>query len=322
MDKAIVGVDIGGTNTVVGIFDKSASLLLKQTIPTVKLGADEKSSHPKQFIDVLTETIHKLIDNAGGYKVSLVGIGMPGIVDSESGIAIATSNLRWKDVPLAELMRARLNAPVYIDNDVRMYTFGEALAGAGRGYNHIVCLTLGTGIAAGLMLNGTILNGSRWAAGEIGHDKVEGTSFPCTCGRTGCLETIASATGISRIAQEMVRSQRNTSLSQLKHTITSYDVYQAYLNGDEAAKEIFEYAGTVLGRKLATVVNLLDPEIIIIGGGVAAAGNVLIDPIRSEIKAGCLKQQQKTIVCTGQLTDSAGLIGAVHFALTKSGGMI
>lgn len=316
MDKAIVGVDVGGTNTVIGVFDESLSLLLKHSIPTLKPYFPNKTNNPKLFLDVLSEAIQKLVHEAGYEgRLACVGMGVPGKVDPVRGMALCASNLGWSSVPFAEEMSWRLSVPVYIDNDVRIYTLGEAWAGAGRGYRNLVCLTLGTGLAAGIIIDGKLIRGSDWYAGEIGHDTVQGESFPCNCGKRGCLETIASANGIARLAEEAVGSGQETLMRNIPHKLTSLEVYEACVHGDHAAIEIYRHVGRTLGYKLATVTFLLNPEMIIIGGGVASAGEFLLAPIRSIIDEQYATQKKKPIIRTGELGDTAGLIGAVRFAL-------
>jgi len=313
MSKALAGVDIGGTNTVIGLFDDSLTLVAKRTIPTVT-SLPSRTDRPVQFLDQLAAEIVQLTKESG-FKSGLqaVGMGVPGKVDPVRGIALGASNLGWFGVPFSREMSRRLGVAVRIDNDVRMYTLGEATAGAGKGCRNLICLTLGTGLAAGVIIDGRIVRGSDWYAGEIGHDTVQGVKYRCNCGKTGCLETVASATGIARLAKEAVESGANTSLRGLEK-ITSYDVYRACANGDRTAKEIFQYVGETLGHKLATIVYLLNPEMIIIGGGAAAAGEYLLDPIRNVIE-NHYTQPKKPIIRTGMLGEAAGLYGAVKFVL-------
>jgi glucokinase len=318
MRQAVVGVDIGGTSTVVGVFDEAMELVAKREIPTLKPDFPTITDKPTVYFDYLAETIQVLVGEAGyaGY-LSKVGAGVPGRVDPIQGKALGASNLGWANVAFAEEMNDRLGVPVYIDNDVRIYTLGEMIAGAGRGFTNIIGVTLGTGMAAALIIDGKMVRGADFYAGELGHDSVPGNSFLCNCGKQGCLETIASASGIARLAQEAVASGRETCLYDIKGNITSYDVYQACLNGDPFARELFRHVGTTLAGKLLTTVYLLNPEVIIIGGGVAAAGEFLLTPIRTAIADNYPKLRGPK-VCIGELGDSAGLIGAAAFASRRS----
>ncbi|MBO0995752.1 ROK family protein [Bacillus sp. SD088] len=317
MDKGIVGVDIGGTNTVIGLFNQDLTLLEKKTLPTLKPNFPAKTNNPKEFFDELAKEITVLIEkNNYQNQVECVGIGVPGIVNPESGIAINAVNLGYQDVPFAEEMKRRLYVPTFIDNDVRTYTRGEAAVGAGAGLQNVICITLGTGMAAGIMIDGKMIPGADYFAGEIGHDPVPGNPALCNCGNIGCLETIASASGISRLAKEAVQSGKTTLLNDLAGDISSKDVYEASVKGDQVAIEVFKEVATTLGYKLLSATYLVNPEVIIIGGGAAAAGHFLTDPIKQLFKKYYINEKQPLIV-TGELGDSAGLIGAASLALAK-----
>ncbi|WP_164545747.1 ROK family protein [Paenibacillus albus] len=315
LKRAFVGVDIGGTNTVIGIFDRSRRLLGKRSVPTLLPHLPGKTDHPVVFFDMLQEEIERLaleVDCTDG--IALCGMGVPGRVDPVRGRAEAASNMGWFGVPFAEQMSSRLGVPVHIDNDVRIYGLGEVLAGAGRGYRNVLCLTVGTGIAAATFVDGRIVRGGDYYAGEIGHDPVAGESALCACGERGCVESIVSARGISRLAAEAVDSIGDgTALSMLAHRPNALDVYQAASAGDRAAREIFRYVGEVLASKLLTAVCLLNPAAVIIGGGIAEAGELLLGPVRERINSRYVNSK-KPIVVRAALGDSAGLIGAVAYA--------
>ncbi|MCR2821967.1 ROK family protein [Lederbergia panacisoli] len=317
MEKGVIGVDIGGTNTVIGIFNHDLELLEKVSIPTLKPNFPEKTSNPKEFFNLIASEINILAER-NGYKnnISCIGMGVPGKVNPNIGIVIRAVNLGYEDVPFASEMEKRLGVPVFIDNDVRVYTRGEALAGSGKGSKNLICLTLGTGMAAGVMINGQMVTGSDFYAGELGHDPVEGVNYLCNCGKTGCLETIASASGISRLASEAIQSGEQTILKLADGTISSKDVYLACLQDDEAAIGIFNYVGKTLAYKLLTVTFLLNPETIVIGGGAAAAGKFILEPIQKVFKKHYSNNEFPNITI-GSLGDSAGLIGSVHLAKSE-----
>ncbi|MBS4179010.1 ROK family protein [Lederbergia citrea] len=312
MEQVIIGVDIGGTNTVIGIFGLHLSLIEK----FFKQSSELSIKNPDRFIQSLALEINRLV---GRKTIICVGVAVPGKVNGERGIVELATNLGWENVALATDLSEILKVPVKIEHDVRSYTVGEAMKGAGIGYNNIVCLTIGTGMAVGSIVNGQLIAGSDYLAGELGHDTVQGHTQACACGKVGCLETIVSAPGIARLAAEAVSSNKKTLLQEVNGEITAFDVYEAGLKGDEAAKEIFKFVGTTLGRKLATVVYLLNPEIIIIGGGVAAAGDMLLDPIRKTLEVECPYYISDLKIKIGELGDMAGLIGAAHLAQVKEG---
>ncbi|RAP75829.1 ROK family protein [Paenibacillus montanisoli] len=313
--KAYVGVDIGGTNTVIGIFDESRVLLRKKSFPTLLPHLPAKTDHPAAFYDKLTEEIFGLAQEAGCTDgLALVGMGVPGRIDPYQGRAEAASNLGWFGVPFAEQMSKRLGVPVRIDNDVRIYALGELTAGAGQGYRNMLCLTVGTGIATAIIADGCIIRGNDYYAGEIGHDSVEGQVALCACGKRGCVETIVSAAGVVRLAREALEGEGgHSSLSKLDRVPTAFDVYRAAIDGDHASQAIFRYVGEVLAAKLLTAVCLLSPEAVIIGGGVAEADELLLGPIREKIHAGYV-HARKPAILKARLGDTAGLIGAVTFA--------
>ena len=314
MDQAIVGVDIGGTNTVIGIFDSSFQLVEKTNIPTLRSGFPKKTNNPVEFFDKLSDEIIALTERTGySDQLLCVGIGVPGKVNPGMGIVLNAVNLGYDNVPFASEMSKRLGVPVFIDNDVRNYTRGEAIAGSAKGYQNVVCITLGTGMAAGVMVGGNIIIGSDFYAGEIGHDTVPGEQVKCNCGKQGCLETIASASGISRLAEEAASSGSDTLLKNIGGHITSKDVFKAAVNGDLTALGIFRYVGRTLAAKLVTVTLLLNPEVIVIGGGVAAAGDLLLGPIK-EVFDERLGHEQSPIITVGSLGNSAGLYGSTQLA--------
>jgi glucokinase len=317
LERVIIGIDVGGTNTAIGIFNHQFSLLDKVSVETLRPNFPNKTSNPILFFDFLAREIEKLAER-NGFKdrIDCIGIGVPGKVNPNIGMAISAVNLGYENVPFAEEMKRRLNVPVFIDNDVRNYTRGEAIAGSGKDYKNLICLTLGTGMAAGIMIDGNMITGHDFFAGEIGHDPVLGEKAVCNCGQRGCLETIASASGISRLASEAVQSGKKTILRDWKGPITSKDVYLASLQGDRVSTEIFDYVGKTLAYKLVTIAFLLNPQVIIIGGGAAAAGRLLLDPIE-EIFEQHYSKTHIPIICTGSLGDSAGLFGSAYLAMLK-----
>lgn len=311
-----IGVDIGGTNTVIGVFDEQINLLKKTVVPTKRSNVPKVGENvPSQFLDQLAEQILRLKSEVTPKDILKgVGIGVPGRVDRQHGIALAASNLGWYNVPFAYEMSKRLGVKVEIDNDVRVYTLGESRCGVGKGYRDVICVTLGTGLAAGIMVGGVFVTGSNWFAGEIGHDFVPHQNSSCNCGRRGCLETIASATGIARLAEEAIKAGKHTSLRYLNREISAADVYQAAINGDQVSNSIFQFVGRELGDKLTTAVFLLNPDVIIIGGGVSQAGELLINPIKDRIYDRYWENNAPEVF-RGSLGDSAGIYGAVHLLM-------
>ncbi|WP_090639757.1 ROK family protein [Paenibacillus sp. UNC496MF] len=319
MNQVHIGVDIGGTNTAIGLFDQELALRAKRSFVTSLPHYPGKTDRPIPFLDELAERIFRLIgEHAPGAKLAAVGMGVPGRVDPVNGIALAASNLAWANVPVAAEMSERLGVPVYIDNDVRIFMLGEAMAGAAKGSGSVIGVTLGTGMAAAVMVDGKMWEGHRGFAGELGHDQVPGYHARCNCGGYGCLETIASATGIARLGAEAAANGRIPLLHSPDGRITARDVYLAAMAGDSAAADIFRFVGATLGSKLTTAVYLLNPEMIIVGGGAAAAGELLLGPLREAIY-GKYRFEVKPAVVAAALGDSAGLYGGVHYAIGRGG---
>ncbi|SDD42057.1 glucokinase [Paenibacillus sp. UNCCL117] len=310
-------VDIGGTNTVIGVFDQENRLLVVRRFRTIKPRAPLQTSEPIAYFDLLEREIGEALEACGGKgKLAAAGMGVPGKVDPLAGMALGAVNLGWADVPFAERMSQRLGVPVFIDNDVRLYTLGEACSGAARGFANVLCVTLGTGFAAGIIADGRIVRGGGLFAGELGHDRVDGEDAPCACGRRGCLETVASATGIVRLAEAQVRAGCSEGLARIarERRLTAHDVFLACEAGDAAAREVFGHVGTVLGRKLASAVFLLNPDVIVIGGGAARAGRYVLEPMRAVLEEHYAPLQPLPELRLAALDDCAGLYGALHFA--------
>lgn len=321
--STFVGIDIGGTNTVIGLYDSSLRLLAKKTMATNdKPQQDGTGIHPTDFFDRLHRAVMSIADrSAGGWQdVHAVGMGVPGRVDSVSGTVLRASNLGWRSVPVADEMSRRLHRPVLIDNDVRMYTYGEAMAGAGQGCRHLIGLTIGTGLAAGIMLEGQLIQGSHHYAGEIGHDPVPGNDRKCKCGNIGCLETIVSAPGMTKRAREAIEAGEDTVLARRNlEEITALHLYEACRAGDPLCRRIFRETALILADKLLTLALAVDPEVIIIGGGVAAAGSVLLDPIRQRFEQEYMHRSFVPDIVQAKLGDEAGLIGSAHKAKLRFG---
>ena len=317
--KYLVGIDIGGTNTVIGLFNRDLDLIDKTNVPTLKSNFPQKTSNPTDFFDLLVSEIKALVSKFGSIEqLNCVGIGVPGKVDSQTGVALGAVNLGYVNVPFANEMAERLHVPVFIDNDVRNYTRGEAFKGKGSGYSNLICLTLGTGLAAGVMVDGKVISGYNNYAGEIGHDTIIGETSLCNCGKHGCLETVASASGITRLAKKAIKAGHKTVLYEKPDDqLTSFDVYLASLQGDKVAINIFDYVGRVLATKLVTLTFLLNPEAIIIGGGAASAGDFLLNPIKEVFHEYYGVLNEVPIITTGSLGDSAGLYGSAHLALSR-----
>ncbi|MCC2685691.1 MAG: hypothetical protein K0R75_2590 [Paenibacillaceae bacterium] len=235
---------------------------------------------------------------------------------------MGASNLGWRDRPAAEELGRRLGLPVYIDNDVRMYVYGEAVAGAGRGFRVVLGLTVGTGLAAALVEDGRLYYGGGFMAGELGHIRMDDVPYQCGCGLSGCLETVVSATGIARLARDRIAAGGEGLLARQfagrLQELTAADVSAAHDQGDALAAQVMDEVGRHLGRGLSYAVTLLNPDLILIGGGAAAAGEKLFAPMRSELKRLVLPPYwQHLTIRRAELLDDAGVIGSAASAAAR-----
>lgn len=309
-----IGVDLGGTNTVFAIVDKTGFLIDKESFPTATPSVEV-------WADKLSEGISRMIDRHSlqGQIVG-VGIGAPSANASTGSIEGAT-NLPWSPpIPITNLMKARLGLPVRINNDANAAAIGEKAYGVAAGMDNFIVLTLGTGVGGGVVCNGHLLSGARGFAGELGH-----VTFPfaadrvCGCGRNGCLETVASARGIVETAIRMMSDTDRPSLLRgiKKEELTSKTIFEAALKGDEIAKDVFDFTGKCLGIAAAEFAAFTDPEAIILFGGVAKAGDLLIDPMRKSFGQHTLHLYRDRVkFMTSSLEGAnAALIGAASLPL-------
>ncbi|MEK8126460.1 ROK family protein [Paenibacillus filicis] len=312
--KHYIGVDIGGTNMVAGIVNEAGQTLRMVKIPTeVQHGGEDVVRRLAEAIEQLRADVQVPVEG--------VGIGVPGFVDHVQGTSVFAANLGWKDFPLAALLSARIRGlPVFVNNDVRMYVYGEATGGAGRGFQHVLGITVGTGMAAAMFNEGRLYYGSGGRAGELGHIALEGIDYACNCGLIGCLETVASATGIARQAREAVERGESTVLAERfpgerVQEITAADVSKAYDAGDPAAIAVLQRTGTLLGRGLATAITLFSPDVIVVGGGAAQAGERLLKPMREELQRAALSFYWKDLqIKPAELLEDAGVVGSGLYA--------
>ena len=311
-EKYRVGVDIGGTNVKIALVDKKGEILFSKTVPTrAEMGYEYTVGNIKQSIKELIEEA-KIEKNA----IEGIGFGFPGQIDCDNGIVRILPNIPgWINVPIADIMQKEFNVPVKVDNDVRCAALAELNYGAGSGCKNLICITIGTGIGSGLIVNGKLVRGASNAAGEIGHIKLSLHDGPiCGCGDMGCMEAYASGPAIVAMAKEYVAGGKSTKFREIAGSvdaITPAIVARAAKEGDVVAQRIFQIMGEYIGTGLASVVNLLNPEKIVIGGGVADAGDILIEPLKSALKNRAMPIQGAAVdIVPAQLGNTAGVIGA------------
>lgn len=313
MKPYAVGVDVGGTTVKIGIFRTSGDLLLKWEIVT------DKKDGGRNILPDIADSIKSMLSNKGiGLdEIQGVGIGIPGAILNRSIVNRAV-NLGWDVVPvkdqLEQLFDGKIN--VLVGNDANVAALGEMWQGGGKGFKDIVMVTLGTGVGGGIIINEQILDGTFGAAGEIGHMPVNPQETRvCGCGKKGHLEQYASATGIANTAKAVVSSTKEETELKGLDSITAKDVFDAAKRGDKVALEIVDYTAEILGRGLAMVAAVVDPQAFVIGGGVSKAGPILTDSIQKYYRKYAFHASEDTKFVLATLGNDAGIFGAVRMVL-------
>ncbi|SDX88016.1 ROK family glucokinase [Paenibacillus sp. CF384] len=307
-EKIVVGVDIGGTTIKVGICSMEGALLHTfEGATEVEKGSDVVCANIADYAKLIVEQSPFTWEQVEG-----VGIGIAGFLDIPNGIVKQSVNLFFDHVPLKAILEEKLGKKVLVNNDANVAALGEAWAGAGRNISDCVCYTLGTGVGGGVIINGKIVEGFAGMAGELGHIPIvpDLEAIQCGCGRMGCLETVSSATGIIRMAKDAVERGDRTSLSFVTN-IMAKDVVDAAKAGDEVAARIVARAAHYLGKSMATVAVVLNPQRFIIGGGVSKAGEFLFEQIREAFKKSAPEMAQEGVeIVPAILGNDAGVVGA------------
>ncbi|MCC8187877.1 MAG: ROK family protein [Bacteroides sp.] len=310
----VVGIDIGGTNTVFGIVDARGSILASGAVKT------QSYTEVENYVDEVCKNLLPLIIAHGGVeKIKGIGIGAPN-GNYYTGTIEFAPNLPWKGVvPLASLFEERLGIPTALTNDANAAAVGEMTYGVARGMKDFIMITLGTGVGSGIVINGQVVYGHDGFAGELGHVIMRRENGRlCGCGRHGCLETYCSATGVARTARELLAARTDQSLLRNipAESITSKDVFDAAIQGDELAAEIFKFTGSLLGEALADFISFSSPEAIVLFGGLAKSGDLIMKPIQESINANVLQIfKGKAKLLISELKDSdAAVLGASALA--------
>lgn len=305
----VLGMDIGGTNTVFGVVDSRGNVLASDSVKT------HQYDDVNEYVDAICKKIIPMVQPFGGTeKIKGMGVGAPN-GNYYTGTIEFAPNLPWKGViPLAALFEERLGIPTTLTNDANAAAIGEMTYGAARGMKDFIMITLGTGVGSGIVVNGQLVYGCDGFAGELGHVIVKENGRACGCGRKGCLETYCSATGVARTAREFLIARPEPSLLREipAEEIQSKDVYDAAVKGDKLALDIFEFTGTVLGEALANFVAFSSPEAIILFGGLAKSGDYIMKPIKKAMDENVLSIfKGKAKLLLSQLKDAdAAVLGA------------
>lgn len=317
MGKYAFGVDVGGTTVKLGLFDEKGSVLDKWEIPTVKDNGGER------ILPDVAESLLKKRDENGISEAELagIGIGVPGAVDAQGTLVGGAVNIGWKPFNIPDALRAYIKVPVKAANDANAAAFGEMWQGGGRGCANMVAVTLGTGVGGGIIINGNIITGATGAAGEIGHIHIEDDETEeCGCKNRGCLEQYASATGIARLAARRLAEDEKPS-SLRGRPLSAKTVFDAVKAGDDVAVEIAQRFGCYLGKGLAMVANVVNPEVFVIGGGVSKAGEILLGFVEPQLQKYVFPPCRGVRLTLAQLGNDAGIYGAAGLILRGQGGM-
>jgi len=288
--------------------DERGAVLERREVLTVR--DREMEALVRQIYDVAGEA-------TGGEAVAAIGVGAPGPLDARTGVLYHPVNLSNDDIPLKELLERRFGAPAFVQNDANVAALGEWLHGGHGQTEHLIYITVSTGVGAGIISHGRLIDGFNTTAGEIGHTIIDPDGPPCPGGHRGCVEIICSGTSIARAAHEQLEAGR---ASSLRLPVTAEDVTAAAREGDELAGEVFFHAADTLGLAVVNLIHLLSPEVVVIGGGVSQAGDLLFDRVRAQVQryAMPLTGRGVRIVPPG-LGQDAGLVGAVALAMRQSG---
>jgi glucokinase len=310
--RETIGVDLGGTKMLVGVVDSERQIHYEGTESSVGLSEDK----------VVEDLAQELLEaKEARPDVLAAGLGIPATIDHDKGLAIHAVNLTITDVPIRDLMQERIGLPVFVDNDANVAALAEHLYGAGRGAQDVVMLTIGTGIGGGLVLGGEVYRGSTGAGAELGHIVIVEDGLPCqgNCPNHGCVETYASGTAIAREGKAVAEREPDSALGKAlaEGPILGKTVTELALQGDELAAGVVAEAGRHLGTALASLANIFDPDVFVIGGGVSAVGDLLLGPARQELHSRALPPMNRAPVKLAELGPDAGMIGAAAMALIE-----
>lgn len=319
--KYYVGIDLGGTNIVAGVVNEDYDIISKASVKT-------NCPRPaKEIADDMAKAAFKAVEKAGLTieDIESVGVGTPGIANSDTGVIEYNNNLGFMNVPIAEYIGEYIKKPVFVENDANAAAYGEFVAGAARGVRDAVCITLGTGVGSGIIIDKKIISGFNFAAGEIGHTVIEVDGAKCNCGRKGCFEAYSSATGLIRMTKEAMDEDKSSmmwKMSEEDGKVSARLAFNAMRAGDKAAKAVVDKYIKYLSAGLANVINTFMPQILCIGGGVCNEGDALLLPVKKlveeEVYTSNIKGFDKnTKIVIAELGNDAGIIGAAFLGLSK-----
>lgn len=316
--KYYMGIDIGGTNITAGIITERKKMLLQDKVKTYP-----KRPWKEIVFDIISLCERIIVQaNLTPKNISGIGIGCPGTCNRTTGVVEYANNLGWVDVPLRDCIQSHFGVKTVLDNDANAAAYGEFMAGAARGTKNAVIITLGTGVGAGIIINKRIYNGSNFAGGEIGHMVISENGPPCTCGRNGCFEVFSSASALVRITKERMQQKSASSLREYADQdgkISARTAFRAARAGDPEGQAVVQYYIKMLACGIANTINIFQPDILCIGGGVCNEGDYLLIPLIEQVNENLYTKNSgksaKIVIC--ELGSAAGVIGAALLGKMK-----
>lgn len=314
-ELSIVGIDLGGTKVRAALADKDGRLLVRMEMGT------EGEKGPGHVINKMVDLVKQVTKDVHMENVAGIGVAAPGPLDVHTGVVLRAPNMPgWINIPLRERLTQLLKKPIYLDNDANAAAIGEQRFGAGQGVQNLVYMTVSTGIGGGIIAHGRILHGMRGLAGEVGHMIIDAKGAKCGCGNSGCLEALASGTAIARQAVQLIESGLPTVLTEMVNDdltkITAELVTKAAEEGDGMCQELLQRAGENIGIGIVNLFHLFNPEVVVIGGGVSQAGDLIFTPIRETVEKRAMQGYHEGIpVIPSPLGDDVGLYGAIALVL-------
>ena len=315
--KYYIGIDLGGTNIKAGVVDEDFKIIAKATC---------KTNLPRPAEDIcrdMAEVAKQAVKEAGLTldDIQSVGIGTPGTANSAEGIIEYSNNLGFKDFHVVELMKTFIDKPCFVENDANAAAYGEFVAGAAKGANNAVCITLGTGVGGGIIIDGKIYSGFNFAGAEIGHTVVDPNGPMCTCGRRGCFEVFSSATGLIRMTKEAMEEDKTSVMNEMSEKmgkVSARTAFNAMREGDKAGKAVVDKYIKYLALGITNTINIFQPDILCIGGGVCNEGDPLLLPLKELVaKEVYTKNSAKNSeIVIAKLGNDAGIIGAAFLGLS------
>ncbi len=313
-----IGIDLGGTNIKVGVVDGDYNIVGKSNIKTNLPRPSE------EIAESIVEGVKLACADAGidVSDVNSVGIGTPGVANRNTGVVLYSCNLGFNNFELGKVLGEKLGTQVFVENDANAAAFGEVVNGAGKGYNNVVVVTLGTGVGGGIIIDGKIYTGFNFCGGELGHTVIEYNGRQCGCGRKGCFEAYSSATALINMTKEAMEANRDSKMWELAGSIEQVDgktAFDGMRAGDKAAIDVVNMYINYLGCGLVNIVNTFQPEILLIGGGICKEGENLTKPLDEYIKreSYCIDPRRSTKLGIAKLGNDAGIIGAAYLYTLK-----